>query len=395
MRSRHVTVERTLLAAYLLSICGVVGLGAMFYSATRQEIIASDWVTHTESVIGDIEAIHRLTLDAESTGRAFLVSGNEENLASYKLLVPALYKSVAAFKVKTADNLNQQHRSDELITNLDLRFQSFGERLEIRRQGGWDALKAMPYDGRARVDMDRITATLRAMVDDESRLLTARRAMREATIHTLWNSIASLILLGIGMLSCLWRLMFAEVQLRRAAEERAREQAYHDGLTGLPNRRKLREYFGQALSGARRHGDQMAILFVDLDGFKHINDRRGHAAGDALLTEVAQRLGAVVRREDIVARVGGDEFVIVLQRLTRASDPSRMAERVIASLALPYAADGDLSITASVGIAIYPDHGHTWGALSTSADGALYAAKRGGKNKYVVAASDHDLRLAA
>ena len=168
MRLPQVTVERTLIAAYMLSIVGIFTLGFLFFFATRQEVIASNWVTHTESAIGDIEAIHRLALDAESTGRAFLITGNDENLARYRRLIPQLYNSVATFKASTADNANQQRRADRLVASLDVRFRYFNDRLEIRRDGGMAALMAMPNDGRGSAEMDRVTAVFRGMVGEEA-----------------------------------------------------------------------------------------------------------------------------------------------------------------------------------------------------------------------------------
>jgi diguanylate cyclase (GGDEF)-like protein len=386
MFARHITVEKTLIAAYALSTMGILMLGVLFYVATRQEIAASDWVAHTERSIGDIEAIHRLALDAESTGRAYLISGRSDMLARYEQQVPALYKSVVTFKLATADNPNQQRLAGELTARLNTRFTAFGKRLQLRSEGGWSALEAMRYDTSGLEDMRRITATLRAMASEEAGLLQMRQDMREENIHTLWYSIAALIVLGLGMLSLLWQRMLFEVKLRRKAELHLQQQAYHDVLTNLPNGRKLHEYVGHALAAARRHGHRMAVLSLDLDGFKRVNDTMGHGVGDALLKEVAQRLEALVRRDDIAARLGGDEFTIALQRVTAPEEAHRLAARLIDCLSKPYAAtNGELSVTASIGIALYPDHGQDWDTLSKNADGALYAAKRDGKNTYAVA----------
>jgi diguanylate cyclase len=150
-----------------------------------------------------------------------------------------------------------------------------------------------------------------------------------------------------------------------------------DALTGLPTRAGLQERFAQAVAEARRHDRRCALLFVDLDHFKPINDRHGHALGDRVLRLVAQRMQAAVREVDTVIRHGGDEFLILLADLAQASDAQAVAEKVRQAIAAPAAMDAQaLRVTASVGIAIYPDDGADLDALIERADAAMYASKR-------------------
>ena len=162
--------------------------------------------------------------------------------------------------------------------------------------------------------------------------------------------------------------------------------ALTDPLTGLPNRRLLVDRLQTAIAHARREQCGMALLYLDLDGFKEINNTLGHAAGDALLKMIAARLGSSVREEDTVARLGGDEFLIVL-RLSGADHASQVAIKVIKAVSQPYVIDGrPVSITVSAGIGLYPVHGEDADTLMKSADVALYEAKRAGKNGYRIAA---------
>ena len=162
--------------------------------------------------------------------------------------------------------------------------------------------------------------------------------------------------------------------------------AVRDPLTGLVNRRLLAERISMALVHARRNASMMAVVYVDLDGFKEVNNTLGHGAGDALLKMVAARLMATVREEDTVARLGGDEFIIVLSHPSSTNGAGRVASKVIAALSPPYRIEGHtIAITASAGIGIYPGHGEDADTLMKSADGALYEAKRAGKNGYRVA----------
>jgi two-component system, cell cycle response regulator len=161
--------------------------------------------------------------------------------------------------------------------------------------------------------------------------------------------------------------------------------ALKDPLTGLANRRLLSERMSMALDHARRNQSALAVVYLDLDGFKQVNNTFGHAAGDALLIMVAGRLVATVREEDTVARLGGDEFIMGLWHLSSADDAVTVAAKVIEVVSQPYDIEGDpVSITASAGIGIYPLHGEDGDTLMRSADLALYEIKRAGKNAYRV-----------
>ncbi|MGK2952618.1 MAG: diguanylate cyclase domain-containing protein [Thiobacillus sp.] len=179
------------------------------------------------------------------------------------------------------------------------------------------------------------------------------------------------------------RLLYKQLeQYNRALES----LALHDALTGLPNRRLLFDRLALAIAHARRHEITMAVMVLDLDGFKQVNDTLGHDAGDTLLRMVADRMVAAVRQQDTVARLGGDEFVIVLWELSQADDVAKLASKVIQAVSQPYRIQGrDVNITASIGVGIYPTHGDAVGTLMKSADLALYDTKRAGKNGFRIA----------
>jgi diguanylate cyclase (GGDEF)-like protein len=150
-----------------------------------------------------------------------------------------------------------------------------------------------------------------------------------------------------------------------------------DALTGLQTRHTLLDRFAQGVAQARRHGRRCALLFVDLDDFKRLNDSRGHAFGDRVLRQVAGRMVAAVREVDTVSRHGGDEFLILLADLAQAADAQAVADKVVRAIALPMDVDGQaFGLTASVGIAIYPDDGEDVDTLVERADAAMYASKR-------------------
>jgi two-component system, cell cycle response regulator len=162
--------------------------------------------------------------------------------------------------------------------------------------------------------------------------------------------------------------------------------ALKDPLTGLANRRLLADRMSMGLAHAQRNMSTMAIVYLDLDGFKQVNNTLGHGAGDVLLKMVAGRLSATVREEDTVARLGGDEFVIGLWHLSGSDYAATVALKVLEAVSQPYFLEGQtVSISASAGVGIYPIHGMDADTLTKSADLALYAAKRAGKNAYRIA----------
>lgn len=186
----------------------------------------------------------------------------------------------------------------------------------------------------------------------------------------------------------------------RLAEERIHQLAYYDAVTGLPNRSHLQENLGAMLSRAKRYAHWTALLFIDLDHFKEVNDNYGHSTGDALLKEVAKRLNICVRSHDAVVRaipsdtnkpnssdtvvrLGGDEFVIVAGEINRKSDAANLCERVLATLAKPFhCAAQPIGITASIGVSLYPGDGEDLDTLLRYADQAMYRAKERGRNNY-------------
>jgi diguanylate cyclase (GGDEF)-like protein/PAS domain S-box-containing protein len=174
-----------------------------------------------------------------------------------------------------------------------------------------------------------------------------------------------------------------DITERRLAQERIEFQAYHDSLTALPNRVLFRDRLHMALAQGRRSGRGLAVAFLDLDHFKGINDTLGHAVGDALLRQVSLRLKECLREDDTVARVGGDEFVLLLPHVRQGAGASRIAEKVLARLREPFEIEGrEVSITTSIGIALFPRDGEEADALVKNADAAMYRAKGLGRNCY-------------
>jgi diguanylate cyclase (GGDEF)-like protein/PAS domain S-box-containing protein len=175
-------------------------------------------------------------------------------------------------------------------------------------------------------------------------------------------------------------LIFRDASVAHALAAQIAHLAEHDSLTGLPNRLLLNDRLGQAIAHAERHKSMVGVMFLDLDGFKHINDSLGHPTGDKLLQSIAKSLQDCIRIPDTVSRQGGDEFLVLLQDLRRSEDAIITAERILATVARAHSMDErDFHVTASIGVSIYPDDGLTPEVLIKNADTAMYQAKEGGR----------------
>lgn len=240
---------------------------------------------------------------------------------------------------------------------------------------------------RQMADLRRAADTARAIRDLSAAMQNVTRQQRFDTEVSVRGSEA------IAQLVVGFNRMLVELQQREKAKQEAEARLQHmaliDDLTSLPNRRLLTERLSYCLARARREQSMLALLYIDLDGFKLVNDSLGHAIGDELLSQVSQRLRARFRQSDTLARLGGDEFTLILDGVHDASDAERAAENLLEVLRAPFEIEGhSIRITASVGISLFPNHGNEGGQLLQQADCAMYAAKRNGKNR-VVQFGDH------
>jgi diguanylate cyclase (GGDEF)-like protein len=245
----------------------------------------------------------------------------------------------------------------------------------------WDGVRR--YSS-ARELYDFPLAVIVGLAADEQ-LAAARRDMHAS----LWRAAAGsvLLLLFVVMLGrmsrqlALGRERAVEAQIAHSA--RVEYLAYHDGLTTLPNRSLFSKLLEQSITQAHRYNRQLAVLFLDLDGFKHVNDTLGHEAGDQLLLGVATRLKACLRESDTIARLGGDEFVVLLPELLEEKYVATVAQKILSVVAQPFVLlGGEFRVTASVGISIYPRDGLDEQTLTKNADTAMYQAKDEGKNNF-------------
>ena len=242
-----------------------------------------------------------------------------------------------------------------------------------------DALVGRPIAGiyaRPR-EADEIAALLRGA----GTLNSVEVEMRREDGAPLWV-LQNLVLVGDAR-SGVIHATVVDISDRKRAEEQIEFHAYHDVLTGLPNRKLFTDRLRHSLTRAKRSGRPLAVMFIDIDHFKSINDTLGHTAGDDLLLEMARRLRACVREEDTVSRLGGDEFTIILSELRNPEDAAGVAEKVLEAAQVPLTIGSmPIVVTASIGISLYPEDGGDPESLTRNADSAMYRAKEAGRNNY-------------
>lgn len=179
--------------------------------------------------------------------------------------------------------------------------------------------------------------------------------------------------------------LFSDISRIKQSEQVLEHLAHYDPLTELPNRVLFRDRLGQAISELDQKKEMIALLFLDLDGFKDVNDSKGHTAGDFVLMETARRLSSVIRKTDTVARLGGDEFTVILSGITQEANAIQVAEKILYELRKPFFVESEFfRISASIGIAFAPRHGETVEELIRYSDMSMYRAKEAGKNQYFV-----------
>ena len=397
--------ERALLPSDLLFVVSLVDRDGAVVASTRPLAVTNvaDREYFTEQLHGDVLSIGLPRQDADSgewtlrfsrrledargtfAGVVMLAVGADFFVSGYD---PAKLGEQGVLGIVGTDGVFRARRTGDAVT--------FGEVVDYATaMRGADqeeiqvGLTVNPWD-----DVLRYTSAHQlydlplTVVVGLSRAEQLARTDHDTTVD-LWRAAAGsaaviLIIALLGRMS--WQL--AESRKRAVASQVEHAQqveylAYHDGLTGLPNRSLFSKLLHQGIQQARRHDRPLAVLFLDLDRFKHINDTLGHEAGDQLLQEVAKRLKACLRESDSVARLGGDEFVVMLPELTEATYAAAVAQKMISLLAKPFLLLGqEFRVTGSVGVATHPQDGLDEETLTKNADIAMYKAKEQGKNNF-------------
>jgi diguanylate cyclase (GGDEF)-like protein len=346
------------------------------YRTIANLIQTSGAVENTLKVIEALKDVQNSVAGAEVGLRGYILSGERERLAQAHEYLGRAAQPIKALRARPEAAPGQAERIESVDALIGEELQRLSTLIEIDLgKGMFAAIRSISATGGAAAIL-RVQDLVQSLLAAEDAELAARTAQsrRSSDLSVITAVVATLF--NLGLLGIVILLARREIKERQHAEEVVKFAATHDPLTGLPNRVLLAERVNRAVAAAKSEGRTTAVLFIDLDRFKNINDALGHEAGDRLLQNVADRLVRCVRRSDTVARQGGDEFVVLIEAFQAAGDLTQVAEKILAEVAGSMTVYGkEFQITASVGISTFPADGEDLQALLKNADIAMYRAK--------------------
>ena len=384
-------LSRKFVVGSIVALGILVANALVSYRTITNLIDASRTVESTLKVVEALKDVRDRVVNSETELRGYIISGDGDRLARARAFLESAREPVRTLHVLSEAIPDQLREIEELDSLIAEESQRFDKLVESHDQKGVSAtirsIGATASDARTE-SIQLLTAELRGAAD--ARLVRrSEQFKRSSDISVITAVVATL--LNLSLLSVVILLARREIKERRQAEEVVKFAATHDPLTGLPNRSLLVERAARAIEEAKTQGRSLAVLFIDLDRFKNINDALGHGAGDRLLQNVAGRLARCVPRSDTVARQGGDEFVVLAEAAQGASGLAQVAESIRVAVARPMAMYGkEYEITASIGISICPVDGEDLWTLLKNADTAMYRAKQQG-NAYQFYAKEMNL----
>jgi len=375
--------------SYGFAIAGIAGALLIWsiYRVTTTIMATATSVSQTYEVISSFRNLRERLIDAETAERGYVITGDPAGLPAYQTALQQIQFNSDLIAAFVSNYPGQKVRFVELQKQIAYRLKTLQMIVDTRVAGGIDASHELVSLGEDKLEMKRIQSVLMQMEDEENVQLNKRLRARDVAYREFWWSFFALIVTLSA--STMWQYLHVRriMQLEAEARRRIRHMAEHDPLTELPNRRQLQEKLDLALAYAKRSGKKVAVMFIDLDGFKAVNDSMGHQAGDELLKVVAQRLRQATRSNDFVARLGGDEFVVVLSELDQLADATRLAAKLNNLISMPVPlTEGIARISTSIGISLFPANGRSSAELLGKADDAVYQAKAAGKNQFQWAA---------
>ncbi|OYD60306.1 UNVERIFIED_ORG: diguanylate cyclase (GGDEF)-like protein [Burkholderia sp. CF145] len=381
--------RRRFIALYVCMVMGLLASAGLFLYEAR--IIVADGLRDEDAfaVLGAANRVLHNLENAETGQRGYLLTGDESYLKPYQQAVHDLDDTV----LRLHQVVSGDEPSDELVRRVEHaktdKVTELARTIELARSGNREAAIALVRTNEGKRYMDALRRDLGSLLDAwrQKRKVAVRDAHERLVFGT-----AALTLVAI-FICCMMvytvvvqRRAFAKVQAWSAALDR---EATHDALTGLPNRRRLLTAIDALNAQTGPRGRRVGLLYLDIDGFKAVNDELGHSAGDALLRRLAESLRTATRQSDMLARVGGDEFVLLAADCGDDVQLRELAERLISKVRVVggHEYGGRFPIGVSIGIATWPDRVNTVEDLLDVADSAMYVAKHGGRSTYRFGAS--------
>ena len=367
----------------------IIGFGLGFLILAVNALIAYRTIVsltaETRAVEGGLQVMEQLrsvssaVADSEAGQRSYIITERKEYLENSGELLRGAGRRLDDVRTLVGDDPVEVEKIGAMQSSIAARTAEFDDALRLLNNGDTQGtLKAISTE-EARRNLGDIYKLFTQLRSKQDQLFTQRtRQLQERSRFSLATQYVATFF-GLVFLGLVYYLVCREAAVRRQTDEKLRIVATHDPLTALPNRTLLHERLSHALAGAQRHGRALAVLLVDLDRFKHVNDTLGHEAGDTLINIAARRFYDCLRETDTIARQGGDEFVVLMDELPDREPVARLAQRLLDAMVEPFVLEGEeIHGTASIGISVYPDDGRT---LLKNADIALYRAKgRGGNN---------------
>jgi diguanylate cyclase (GGDEF)-like protein len=370
--------------AVVLLACGLLLLAALaggFYLQYLNDLAEDSRLASTRRLVALEETLTSLQ-DVRIHQGGLLITGKPQYLQKFDESRQQLAKNIEQLDALYAGADEHDHKAlHELKRLYGLKVSELMAAAELERTSGFDVARAMFMSRNS----DDYGTGIRIIIEHlKQRAQESSTATNQLIGHQHTQLLSSAV--GVFILALMCGVL-VHVSLRREIRERQhlaqqlQHEATHDALTGLPNRRSFMHELERSLARARRNGSMIAILFIDLDGFKRINDELGHHTGDELLKHVAQQFEGSLRKSDLVARLGGDEFAVIADA-NSCDSLVQLAERLVATVSVPLI-DGhdDWRISASIGVAFYPVDAADSTALLSEADAAMYRAKRQGKGR--------------
>ena len=378
-RSMRISIPALITSGIVVAGLAIIGLSALDRQEATQLSAINVRLVHDQRIISSLESIRFHAQVLQIGYSAFLASNQENFLEHFRKGEVILRSELKYLESRREDNLILQRRFEELNAIAEALI-SGGERTALPSNA--KVLQNINAARDAKNAHERLQQIVYEMLAEERKVFDRLEEEQIAIIEQLRVRVLVLSSVSFALLLAFYAVIM--IMLRRQRRDRARIQheAHFDQLTGLPNRSLLMDRLKQQIALSMRQKQTFAVLMMDLDEFKQVNDSLGHAAGDALLAEVARRAQSVVRGSDTAGRLGGDEFLAILPGVD-IKGATEVAGKLVRLLAGEYQLGNKTArVTSSIGIAIYPYHGTDADLLIRNADLAMYAAKKGGKNAY-------------
>lgn len=379
----HSKVLRRSIVLLVIAMLGLASVSAVLVLDASKTLRRVQRQTEFNSAVPTLRSIIETLLSAEAAQRAFLLTGHENFLAPYAEDMATLAKHAEAMQTLFPVDTYETRQLDRVEYLLQQKRAEMDQSVRVFQRGDSAGASASVQGKVWSGHTDEIRAILNTIIDKgqrEQKELTRHIAEGAQRAQRLLLAAVSLLVLVLALAIYQVRTM---VRVNNAFLAQLDRDATQDALTGLANRRLFTAWLERSVALAGRQQRQLAVIFIDLDGFKAVNDTCGHDAGDQLLQRVAASLRHNVRQSDLAARLGGDEFAILAPEGKEALQLDSLTERLLKAVTAAAQNDARIAtpVSASIGVAIYPADGDTPASLLDAADAAMYAAKKGGKNQ--------------